>query len=124
MLGSAGDVDSTENLDTWYPSEQAVDVNASDPSGLSGNVTCTVGPSGSQQTVRIASAQLPYALRLGENGVNTVSCTAENNVAYATTTDLKGQVKIDQPDPGDRLLRRHSGAGLGERSADDHRDGE
>ena len=88
-------VTSTENLGAWYPSAQQVDVDASDESGLQGPVTCTVGSS----SVTIPTAQLPYVLPVSQNGANSVSCTAENNVNYSTSANLDGQVKIDGQTP-------------------------
>ena len=47
----------------------------------------------------IPTAQLPYVLPVTQNGVNSVSCTAENNVDYSTSANLDGQVKIDSQTP-------------------------
>ncbi len=88
-------VTSTENLGTWYPSAQQVDVDASDESGLQGPVTCTVGSS----SVTIPTSQLPYVLPVTQNGASSVTCTAENNVNYSTSVNLNGQVKIDSQTP-------------------------
>ncbi|MGO9791165.1 MAG: hypothetical protein ACLP8S_17200 [Solirubrobacteraceae bacterium] len=88
-------VSSTENLGVWYAAPQTVDVDASDPSGLYGDVDCSVG----QQTVAIAPSQLPYSLVVSQNGANSVSCTAANNVNYSTSTSLDGQVRIDDQVP-------------------------
>jgi hypothetical protein len=88
-------VSSTENLGAWYSDQQTVDVDASDPSGLTGDVNCSAG----QQTVAIAPSQLPYALVVSQNGASSVSCVAENNVGYSTSTSLDGLVRIDDQVP-------------------------
>ena len=88
-------VTSTENLNTWYPGPQTVEVAASDESGLQGPVSCTIAG----QPVTIQQSQLPYALPVSQNGATSVSCTAENNVKYSTTTSLDGQIRIDSQVP-------------------------
>ena len=88
-------ISSTENLNAWYPGPQTVEVAASDQSGLQGPVNCTVAG----QPVTIQQSQLPYALAVSQNGANSVSCVAENNVNYSTTTSLNGQVRIDSQVP-------------------------
>ncbi len=93
--GPALSVSSTENLGAWYPGPQTVEVAASDESGLQGDLDCTVG----QQTVSLAPSQLPYALAVTQNGATSVSCRAENNVDYSTTSSLDGQVNIDSQVP-------------------------
>jgi hypothetical protein len=97
--GPQVNVTSTENLTNWYTGTHYVEVDAGDESGIQGDVTCTVGPAGSQQTVAISSSQLPYSLPVTQNGANDVSCTAENNVNYTTTARLSGQVLIDNQAP-------------------------
>src|SRR5262249_33920345 len=97
--GPSVNVTSTQNLADWYTGQQAVVVNASDESGLQGNVSCSVGPAGDQQTVPLAPSQLPYSLPITANGANDVSCTAENNVNYATNANLGGEVLIDNQIP-------------------------
>ena len=92
-------VDSTEGLSKWYSGPQTVEVNASDESGLQGDISCTVGPDGDTQTVTISPSQLPYLLPVSGDGVNAVSCTAENNVDYSTTSSLSGNVLIDDQTP-------------------------
>ena len=59
--GPSVSVLSTEVLGRWYPGPQTVSVNASDPSGLQGPVSCSVGR---QPAVSIQPSQLPYALRV------------------------------------------------------------